>query len=104
MTAANNMMLGAKSYSGGNANGKIIIKNFTFQNTSTAWTQAQINQLYYSNTLPSGSLQWSMNNTNLDINGANGITLTGTSYVTNVPFQNRSLMVNRILASGRVKP
>ena len=57
----------------------------TMQNTTTPWTTTQINNLYYYNTIPSGAYQWSMNNTANDQNGTNALTLTGTSYSTDVP-------------------
>lgn len=59
--------------------------NFILHNTTTPWTQSEINDLYWRNIIPSGALHWSMNNTNLDQNGQNGLTLTGTTYSSDVP-------------------
>lgn len=66
------------------------LSEFTFQNTSTPWTQQQINDLYYRNIIPSGAVQYKFDNTVTDQNGANGLTLTGTSYSTDVPIPVRT--------------
>lgn len=70
---------GSSNFSG------VDIKNFTFQNTTTPWTQQQITDLYWRNMIPSGATQWSMNNVATDQDGGNALTLTGTSYSTDVP-------------------
>lgn len=78
------LTLGRRSY----ANSSWLhgsIKNFTFQNTTTPWTTTQIADLYYRNTIPTGATQWSMNDVATDQNGENALTLTGTSYSTDVP-------------------
>lgn len=81
---ATNMAIGRRSHSNSMyANG--LFKNFTFQNIAAAWTTQQIDDLYWRNKIPSGALQWSMNDVATDQNGENALTLTGTSYSTDVP-------------------
>lgn len=65
---------------------KGVMSHFTFQNTTTPWTQQQIDDLYWRNKIPSGALQWGMNDVATDQNGENALTLTGTSYSTDVPL------------------
>lgn len=79
------------------------IKNLTFQNTTTPWTAAQIAALYYRNEIPSGAKQWSMNDVATDQNGENALTLTGTSYSTDVPghMTPRSVAGARTVAGTR---
>lgn len=76
--------------------GNILLKNFTYYNGS-AWTSNQRSDLYYKNIIPSGAIQWSMNDVATDQNGANALTLTGTSYSTNVPNH----MIARSAATSR---
>ena len=57
------------------------MSRFTFQNTETPWTQTQINKLFYQNVIPDGAVQWDLDNSNLDQNDENDLTLNGTSYV-----------------------
>lgn len=73
------------------------MRNFTFQNTATPWTQTEVDDLYYRNKIPTGALQWSLNNTHLDQNGENGLTLSNTSYSTVNPAH----MKARSSATGR---
>lgn len=87
---AQNMTLAGYSYNHSIQMSNIAIKNFTFQNTATPWTQQQIKDLYYRNIIPSGAVQWSMNNVATDQNGANALTLSNTSYSTDVPIAVRS--------------
>lgn len=88
MTASADTLYIGRNNSGEYARGRVT--NFTFQNTTTLWTQAQIDALYWRNEIPSGALQWSMNDVATDQNGANALTLTGTAYNTNAPFQPRT--------------
>ena len=84
------LTLGRNSYSAGNYFfGKM--KNVTVQNTTTIWTINQVNDLMSKNIIPSGAIQYSMNDTNLDQNGQNGLTLTSTSYSTDVPIASTRL-------------
>lgn len=78
---------------------KGFMKNITFHNTTTPWTQDQIRDLYYRNTIPSGAVQWAMNDSATDQNGANALTLTGTSYSTEVPrhMRTRTAVADRFL-------
>jgi len=56
-----------------------------FQNTSTPWTQTQIDDLYFRGIIPSGAYFWSLDGNVLDQNGANGLTLTGGTYTGDRP-------------------
>lgn len=85
----NSLRIGSRAFSA-SMTALGFMKNFTFQNVSTAWTTTQITDLYYRNTIPSGAKQWSMNDVATDQNGENGLTLTNTSYSTTVPFQSRT--------------
>lgn len=83
-TVAQTLTFGKRSYTGiSYLLGKI--KNLTFQNATTPWTTQQISDLYYRNVIPTGAKQYSMNDVDTDQNGANALTLTGTSYSTIVP-------------------
>lgn len=67
----------------------VVIKDFIFQNTTTPWTQAQINALYYQRQIPTGANVWYKfdNNVNDSTGNGNTGTLTGGTYTTNVPSQ-----------------
>lgn len=61
-------------------NGKL--GEVVFQNTATPWTQAQITELYYSGSIPSGASYWLFDGNVLDGSGnGNHGTLTGGTYI-----------------------
>lgn len=78
------LTLGKASY-GLSLFSQVQFKNFTFQNTPTPWTTDQISDLYYKNKIPTGALQWAMNNVATDQNGENALTLNSATYQNNVP-------------------
>lgn len=88
-SVSQSLTLGRRSYSSSQFS-NVLLKDFTFQNTTTPWTQAQIDNLYWRNIIPDGAYHWSLNNTLLDQNGGNALTATGTSFVDDAPFQPRS--------------
>lgn len=54
-----------------------LFKNITFQNTPTAWTQAQIDELVKRNVVPSGATQWGTNGKFTDKSGLNPMSTVG---------------------------
>jgi hypothetical protein len=78
--------LGRRSHSNSmHANG--LMKNFTFQNTDTAWTQAQIDELYKRNVAPAGALQWEGNMRFTDRSNANAMSVSGkTNFSNTIPL------------------
>lgn len=102
--SAGTFTIARKSAAGGNW-AKAIYKDIVFQNTATAWTQAQINALYYQRAIPSGANVWYKFDNNVNDSSGNGNTgtLTGGSYVTNVPsqFTKRSTAGTRTATSAR---
>lgn len=97
MTAGGNFHIGSRD-DGAAQFARQYIKNFTFQNTTTPWTQDQINNLCFKNTIPSGAKQYGMNDVATDQDGANALTLTNTSYSTEAPVRPRSIITNRYLS------
>lgn len=83
------LTIGRRSYSSGSFS-NIYAYRFTLQNSTTPWTQAQIDDLYWRNIIPTGATQWSLNDTLLDQNGQNALTASGTSFVSDAPLQPRS--------------
>lgn len=82
------MTAGGTFYLGRNTtgeNGKCYIRDFVFKNTTTLLTSTEIQDLYWKNKIPTGATYYSLNNLATDQNGANALTLTGTSYSTSVP-------------------
>ena len=77
MTAASSPMTlmrdsyGATNYTLGN------IAEFCFENTATPWTLAQIEDLMHRSEYPESSNFYTLDNTNLDQNGENGMMLHG---------------------------
>lgn len=88
-TNATALTIGRRSYQN-TFHARALFKDFTFQNTGTAWTAAQVSDLYYRHVIPSGSIRYRMNDNVTDQNGANALTLTGTTYETDSPMGGRT--------------
>jgi len=73
------------------------------QNTATPWTADQVADLYYKNIVPTGATFWSLNNTNLDANGGNALTLQNTSYSTDNPIGYRTILTTNRTRVSRTK-
>lgn len=63
---------------------------FTYQNKTTQWTQSEVTDLMYRAAIPSGASFYNFNDTSVDQNGANALTITSAAYSTDTPFKPRS--------------
>ena len=90
MTPSSQLITLGKRATSSSSYTNMLIDEFTFHNTDTPWTQAQINDVCFRNIIPSGAVQYGMNDVATDQNGANGLTLSGTSYSTDVPLRTRT--------------
>lgn len=92
---AQTLTIGKNSnFASGYAN--IGMYGLTLHNTGdTPWTEDEVVDLMRKHKLPAArganaAVRWSLNNTHLDDDGGNALTLGGTSYVSKAPFQPRS--------------
>lgn len=93
---AQTLTLGRASWTAGLAS-QVILSNFVLHNTSTPWTQKQVSDLCTYNAIPAGAnviVPLNSNANDISGNGNNG-TLTGGTFVTDIPYASRQA------ASGR---
>lgn len=92
-----------RSKTGNYNNSNFKLSRLVIQNTATPWTADQVADLYYKNIVPTGATFWSLNNTNLDANGGNALTLQNTSYSTDNPIGYRTILTTNRTRVSRTK-
>lgn len=93
-TCTNTMTLMMRSFAATNRSSGHLAE-FVFQNTTTIWTQDQIDDLFYRGIKPTGASWYSFNDTPND-QSANGqdITVSNTAYASVVPVTTRSAITS----------
>lgn len=94
--AAQTLTIGSSSASPANFFSGLI-DELIIHNTDTPWTEDEVKKIYYEGYVPTGCNIYLLNNSVVDQNGANGLTLTGTSYSSNVSISNRTSASNRFI-------
>lgn len=82
--AVTQMMFGRRSYSPISF-GKFKISDIVFENTTTPWTQTQIEDIYYRTKKPTTANEWTLDNTANDVDGNNELTLNNAAYDSDRP-------------------